>query len=71
MASECPASLGFNAGLSCCTSGSVCLGKPAWIGDGYCDDENNNEECQWDGDDCCNGGNENYCDDCGCLDPNY
>ena len=71
MASECPASLGFNAGLSCCTSGSVCLGKPAWIGDGYCDDENNNEKCQWDGDDCCNGGSTEYCGVCECLDPNY
>ena len=68
---DCPASLGFNAGLSCCTSASVCLGNSAWIGDGYCDDQNNNEECQWDGDDCCNGGNEDYCDVCGCLDPNY
>ena len=68
---DCPASLGFNAGLSCCTSASVCLGNSDWIGDGYCDDQNNNEECQWDGDDCCNGGNEDYCDVCGCLDPNY
>ena len=57
--------------MSCCTSAPVCLGNSAWIGDGYCDDQNNNEECQWDGDDCCNGGNEDYCDVCGCLDPNY
>merc|ERR1712038_2036649 len=26
---------------------------PEWKGDGYCDDENNNSECAWDGGDCC------------------
>merc|ERR1711894_550859 len=26
---------------------------PEWQGDGYCDDENNNSECAWDGGDCC------------------
>ena len=57
--------------MSCCTSGTVCPGQPSYIGDGYCDDENNNEECQWDGDDCCNGGSTEYCGVCECLDPNY
>jgi hypothetical protein len=30
-------------------------GCPAisWVGDGYCDDETNIEECQFDGGDCC------------------
>ena len=25
-----------------------------WKGDGFCDDENNNEGCEYDGGDCCN-----------------
>ena len=41
-----------------------------WIGDGYCDDVTNNEECQWDGGDCCgNNVNTQYCQVCACLDP--
>ena len=28
-------------------------GYPEWIGDGICNDKNNNELCQWDGGDCC------------------
>ena len=28
-------------------------GSPQWFGDGYCDDDNNNEDCEWDGGDCC------------------
>ena len=46
---------------------------PEWKGDGYCDDGNNNENCQWDGGDCCYNfkkGWDKYCDDCQCLDPN-
>ena len=31
-----------------------------WIEDGYCDDENNNAECQFDGGDCCNNSMENW-----------
>jgi len=41
-----------------------------WIEDGYCDDENNNAECQFDGGDCCNNSMENwdfYCSDCACI----
>ena len=26
-----------------------------WIGDGYCDSSNNNEDCLYDGGDCCPG----------------
>jgi len=49
-------------------------GSPQWFGDGWCDDENNNAACGWDGGDCCvstNGGpiNETYCKVCQCLDP--
>ena len=43
-----------------------------WIGDGYCDDDNNNAACSYDGGDCC--GDTiimNYCTACQCLDPDY
>ena len=41
-----------------------------WHNDGYCDDILNNENCAWDGKDCC-GENvvTTYCSDCLCLDP--
>ena len=41
-------------------------------GDGWCDDENNNCGCDWDGGDCC-GDNVNtyYCTKCDCLDPSF
>ena len=41
-----------------------CAGVPNWIGDNYCDDNNNNAACQFDGGDCCNNskpGWNNYC----------
>ena len=43
---------------------------PAYSGDDFCDDENNNCGCDWDGGDCC-GKNKHstYCDVCACLDP--
>ncbi len=52
-----------------------------WIADGYCDDNNNTEECLWDGGDCCGSTCENNTFDCDadadwaacnseCLDPN-
>merc|ERR1712172_61399 len=48
-------------------------GSPQWANDNWCDDENNNADCNWDGGACCNnsfGGWDNYCTDCACLDPN-
>ena len=45
-------------------------GYSHFIGDGYCDDENNNVGCQFDGGDCCENdyyGWDDYCDDCHCL----
>ena len=27
--------------------------EPTWIGDGFCDDPTNNNECNYDGGDCC------------------
>ena len=38
-----------------------------WIGDGYCDDETNNNECDFDGGDCCGQYiNTAYCSKCIC-----
>ena len=31
-----------------------------WIGDLYCNDENNKEEWEWDGSDCCPGSDPTY-----------
>merc|ERR1712216_331517 len=57
------------------TECSGSCGSAAYIGDGYCDDSNNNCGCDWDQGDCCflTGGGKsaqfNYCTDCACLDP--
>ena len=52
-------------------SSSGC-GSLNWKGDGWCDDENNNAGCEYDGGDCC-GENvkTTYCQECQCLDPGY
>merc|ERR1712178_115117 len=49
-------------------------GAPNYIGDGVCDDNNNNCACGWDKGDCCVqtlGGpiKEKYCKVCKCQDP--
>ena len=39
-------------------------GSPQWATDQWCDDENNNADCNWDGGACCNnsfGGWDTYC----------
>ena len=39
-----------------------------WIGDGYCDDINNNLDCTYDGGDCCRSNvNTQYCTECMCY----
>ena len=39
-----------------------------YIGDGYCDDGNNNADCGYDGGDCCGFRiNTDYCFECLCL----
>ena len=45
-----------------------CKGNTDLIGDDYCDDNNNNPGCNYDGGDCC-GPNVNtlYCQECLCL----
>jgi hypothetical protein len=43
------------------------------MGDGFCDDDNNNKECEFDLGDCCNNVNINwnqYCSICECLNEN-
>ena len=38
-----------------------------WVGDGYCDDDTNTAECQWDGGDCCGPDVYTYyCSVCAC-----
>ena len=44
------------------TEACPCEGYYNWIGDGYCDSSNNNEDCDWDGGDCC---------PCTCVDEAY
>ncbi|CAN0372776.1 unnamed protein product, partial [Ectocarpus fasciculatus] len=52
-------------GYNCLDVDSSCYGDPqcSWradlVSDGYCDPDNNNEECQYDGGDCCS---------CDCVD---
>ena len=44
-----------------------CAGTVSRIGNGYCDDENNNRECDYDGDDCCGElVNTEHCTFCEC-----
>ena len=44
-----------------------CKGTVSRIGNGYCDDENNNMECDYDGDDCCGElVNTEHCTFCEC-----
>ena len=38
-----------------------------WVQDGFCDDQNNNVDCKFDGGDCCNNNNtsyDKYCERC-------
>ena len=55
------------------TTPSTCTdtcGNPSYKGDDWCDDENNNCGCEWDGGDCCGKKvKKNYCKKCKCLDP--
>lgn len=51
---------------------SVCLKK--FIGDKFCDDQNNVKECNYDGGDCCSQHHANqfqHCDKCECVDPDH
>jgi len=53
-----------------------CHGDPTYPGDGYCDDETNSLNCEWDGGDCCIASCVDAEYDCGenaydCIDPEY
>ena len=45
----------------------VCNGLVEFLADGFCDDENNNVECYFDGGDCCFDVETYFCDDCHCY----
>ena len=54
--------------VGCCFNINICV-SPDYYRDGICDDENNNQECNWDGGDCCGDNvNTDYCMHCDCLD---
>ena len=42
--------------------------RPQFVGDAYCNDYNNYEDCNFDGGDCC-GGSKKYCSECLCKNP--
>ena len=49
-----------------CKGGGVSTN--AWVGDGFCQDLTNNEECDFDGGECCGSCvNTKYCNDCKCV----
>ena len=71
----------LESGFGCDCTGCKCAGNCKGIGecvtletkgDGYCDDENNNCGCGWDGGDCCTSFRKDYktrCTECVCIDP--
>ena len=49
--------------VQCADTGNI-----AKIGDGFCDDKNNNKECNYDGGDCCGSCKvTDFCTNCTCL----
>ena len=43
-------------------------GKKEWIGDGFCDDMNNQKLCDFDSGDCCGAFTKNnFCTQCECI----
>ena len=43
-------------------------GKLEWVEDGFCDDMNNIEACNYDGGDCCGSrANRQFCLQCKCI----
>lgn len=51
------------------TTKSPTCAIPLYYNDTWCDDENNNAACNWDGGDCC--GSQCKIGVCNCLDPNF
>ena len=67
---QCLEEGGGGSGGTTTTSGTTTGGgcNQGWIGDGYCDDINNNLACTYDGGDCCGSNvNTQYCTECQCL----
>ena len=49
-----------------------CIDPFDYTGDSLCDDALNNEDCEWDGGDCCGANvNTDVCSACDCLDPTF
>ena len=44
-----------------------CTGFPDFVGDGFCDDQNNNYFCFFDGGDCCFNVTTDFCSECNCF----
>ena len=67
---QCLEGGGGGSGGTTTPSGTTTAGacNQGWIGDGYCDDINNNLDCSYDGGDCC-GSNviTKYCTECICY----
>ena len=59
----------LNRKLIWCVKSTGCeSANPHWIGDGYCDDETNNADCNFDGGDCCGPNvNTQWCAQCICY----
>jgi hypothetical protein len=57
-----------SGGTTTSLSITKCSGNQDWIGDGFCNDNNNNVGCNFDGGDCC-GSNvyTDHCTECLCL----
>ena len=63
--------MGTSTTQSTTTAPSAC-DYPDWQDDGFCDDENNNSNCEYDGGDCCGDNvDTSWCTQCLCLDPAY
>jgi hypothetical protein len=52
--------------VAVCSPDGFGLADAQFIGDGFCDDEFNTPECNYDGQDCCLG-NKQFCQDCKCT----
>ena len=52
-----------------CFHQKICLAgvTHVFVGDGVCNDETNNVECEYDGGDCCVNVNTDSCSECNCL----
>merc|ERR1711862_18450 len=63
--------MGYCSACECLDPAKQCTGTcgtPIWKGDGFCDDDNNNCGCDFDGGDCCGSNvNTQYCSVCECL----